>query len=883
MTIMDGNRNALETTSAPVCALERRAAGSLPRYAVPLVYVIYFFSGLCSLIDETVWVRLLKLVLGNTVYASSVVVSVFLGGLALGALIMARWADRLRRPLRTYAILELLATVSALSVPFLLPFADAFYRWIYRQSDGSRIVLAATQIMVSAAVLAVPSILMGSTLPVLGRYVTTLKRQVGGRVGRLYAVNTLGAASGCFLAGFVLLRALGVLPTLCVAAALNLLVALGAWMLSRTAASSASVPAPGAPPDPVSTLPERDYGRACTIVLLLGILLSGLTSIAYELTWMRSIVFLLQGHTYTFAAVLTIYLLGNVTGAAIGSRLALRIRNSTAGFGITLFVLGAAGVIQVPVLCFWSTHGFPVLSGFVWTLSGARPAADWIARPLLNCFVLFFVPSLAMGIGFPLALEAWSRRDSGAGHSTGLVYGINTTGALLGGLLAGFLYIPRFGVQLTGILLGLGTAWVGCVLQYMALERTDVRRRLIPAAAGAALLTVVVFLVPGDLFPRLVASRAALADKRLLYVNEGVTGTASVHELRDGHRLLASSGVLVAGDNELGAHKMSSHIGFLLNPQARTVLDIGFGMGETSASMVRHRPDRVDSVEISPAIVDASLKFFPHVNLGPRLHEHVNLIIMDGKNYLRVTPRRYDIIQSNPIHPKAFENASLYTAEYFESARRRLRPGGLFVCWTPLHQTRACLDSILGTFADVFEDVTIWFQTTHPEPSLLLVGSDTRQRFAPAHIDREIQIPAVRASLAYLAIGNSLDLASCYVGDKSDLRRYLKNYVRNSDYHPFVEFHIGHHLDLATFLPEFIARVRAPITSRLNWTGVTPGESAAWLATYEPLYEAMGLLLRAYVTVDPAARRDLITAALRLVPGHPLLREAKRHLPRGGP
>ena len=203
------------------------------RASVNWIMLIYFASGACSLIDEVVWVRLLKLTLGNTVYATSIVVSVFMGGLALGALIMGRYSDRVRQRLRLYAILETLVTISALSLPWALKLADTIYIWFYRTYHPTHPQLLLVQVIISAAILLVPSMLMGSTLPLLGRFVTALERQAGHLVGKLYALNTLGAAAGCFLAGFVLIRAAGVMGALYTAAALNLLVAFGGWFLSR--------------------------------------------------------------------------------------------------------------------------------------------------------------------------------------------------------------------------------------------------------------------------------------------------------------------------------------------------------------------------------------------------------------------------------------------------------------------------------------------------------------------------------------------------------------------------------------------------------------------------------------------------------------------------
>ncbi|GAH47377.1 unnamed protein product, partial [marine sediment metagenome] len=279
--------------------------------------------------------RLLKLTLGNTVYATSIVVSVFMGGLALGALIMARYSDRVRRRLRLYALLETLVTISALSIPFALKLVDTVYVWFYRTYQPSHTQLLIVQVIISAAILLVPSMLMGSTLPLLGRFITSLETEAGHLVGRLYALNTLGAATGCFLAGFVLVRFLGVMGTLYSAAILNLVVAFGGWFLSRFSDSTVEeqpevVVAAGPEVAAAKTPDGRFY------LLILAFFMSGLISIGYELLWIRSIIHLLGGFTYVFSAVLTIYLLGNVIGAGIGSALVRKLKTPAVGFAVTL-------------------------------------------------------------------------------------------------------------------------------------------------------------------------------------------------------------------------------------------------------------------------------------------------------------------------------------------------------------------------------------------------------------------------------------------------------------------------------------------------------------------------------------------------------------------
>src|SRR3972149_2305158 len=367
-------------------------AAAITRHAcINWIMLIYFASGACSLIDEVVWVRLLKLTLGNTVYATSIVVSIFMGGLALGALIMGRYCDSVSRRLRLYALLETLITISALSLPWWLKYADTVYVWFYRAYHPTHTQLLLVQVVISAAILLVPSMLMGSSLPLLGRFITALEKEAGHLVGRLYALNTLGAAVGCFLAGFVLVRVFGVMGALYIAAGLNILVAFGGWFLSRfsdiTVEQQAEVVALDSPDVAVAkTADGRFY------LLVIALFMSGLISIGYELLWMRSIVHLLGGFTYVFSAVLTIYLLGNVIGAGIASALVKKLKTPAVWFAVTLSLLGLYGVFYLPLLVFWMSKGSWYIDRQF--IIRSIPFSHHLFKPILHSLCLFLVPAV---------------------------------------------------------------------------------------------------------------------------------------------------------------------------------------------------------------------------------------------------------------------------------------------------------------------------------------------------------------------------------------------------------------------------------------------------------------------------------------------------------
>jgi len=856
----------------------RRRLAAQDIAGVNLVMLIYFCSGVCSLIDQVVWVRLLKLTLGNTVYASSIVVSVFMGGLALGALIMGRYADRIRRRLRLYAVLELCAAISALSLPWALRLVDGAYRWFFLKYHPSPTGLMFVQVVVSAAILLVPTIVMGSTLPLLGRYVTALKERVGRRVGRLYALNTLGAALGCFLAGFVLIRMVGVMGTLYIAAGINMLVAFGGWMLSRFYDVTGEPAAKAAPAEQRSPAREKtEWGRRH--ILMLAVFFSGLISIGYELIWMRSVVVLLGGFTYVFSAVLTIYLLGNVIGAWIGSRLSKRLKHPAAAFGVTLTCLGITGIFYLPWLSMWFLKVLPsIIASLFGGLLEVRGFSAMVL-PLLNGAFLFLLPALIMGIGFPLALQAWSNYQHKVGQTTGTVYGVNTIGAVLGGVIAGFLLIPLMGVQLSITVLGLVGIWLGWMMLQMFAAGAGIKRRMVYSAIPVT-LTIVAVLIPSDLFERkIVPSVRSFSEYETVAVEdvqEGVTTTVAVRRTIDGKLLLSSDGVDIAGDDlHRVAQKILGHLGLLLREDAGEILSIGFGGGETTACMAKHNLNRIDCVEIAPEVVRAALKFFKHINLGDQLNQRVNMMYMDGKNYLYLTGRHYDIIVNGADIPAHSGSAPMFAREHFQNAKEHLNPGGLFI--TKLHLasiSESGFNSILGTFLQVYPHVTIWFPMTKPIAFFYLVGSRQEQVFSLKHIKGELEKENVRNSVDYLNFHNSLDVLSCYIGDENDIKKYLKKFHINSDYTPYVEFDIdkrGTAIMQALFR-KFIETVRGDSLARhIDWAGISENEQEKWVREYELLYKVSTCVLKTFGGQGISSQLQDIYDGLSLMPEHTAL------------
>ncbi len=855
------------------------------RWAVGILMAVYFVSGACSLMDEVVWTRLLKLSIGNTVYASSIVISVFMGGLALGALLMSRFCRRIRKPLPAYIVIESLITVSVLLSPGAIRMLDSFYVWFWRTAEPTPTVLLICQTVLSAAVLLVPTILMGSTLPLLSRVVTVVEDAAGPLVGRLYALNTLGAAAGCFLAGFVLIRTIGVTWTLWSAAILNAAVVCGAAVVHILSGRrtfevvSDELTHPEAMPVVAATRFEPQ-------LLAVGFFVSGLACIGYELLWMRSIVHSVGTFTYVFSAVLTVYLVGNVIGTLIGTKAVRSCKNPGAVYALVFFLLGLAGVLYIPWLHLCNHHLLPWAlerwSHSIWL--GIMP--ELMFSPMAQCLVLFLIPSILMGIGFPFMVQAWIRHAHRIGRTVGSVYSINTAGAVAGGLLAGFVCMPLWGLQTAIILLGLLVLWLAAVM-WLALARPLTHPWLVRGVllVGALFVTVQVRLIPANLFNRTVALNRERLHPDVIDVKTGVNTTVSIHrDAGTDDRFLYTSGRMVAGTSPgyRGDQKMLGHFPVLLNQHADAVLSIGFGTGESTACLSLHEIERNDCAEIAPEVLQMSLKYFPDLNLGAKHTEEVNVVLMDARNYLHLTEQSYDVIVNDCTSIRGFaENSSLYTKDHFECARRHLNKNGLFMSWIDTYTAEApqVVDTLLGTMLEAFPHVTLWYMLPEPSPFFVVVGSNEPQRFSVRHIANELDQPAVGASLSKINIRKPEDVLSCYLGDETDIRRCFGRYACNTDDRPFVEFCTAQLPTSRAKQRNFLDRIQSDsIYRHLDWTGLDESARAQWTEQFETLRRATRHVLAAQTapTSERALRHCLEGLAIR--PDHHILKQAKRTL-----
>jgi predicted membrane-bound spermidine synthase len=655
-----------------------------------LILFLFFISGACGLVYEVVWIRLLSLTLSVTVYALTTVLCAFMAGLGLGALLAALVADRVRRPLLAFALIELGIGVCGIAVPRVLFELDPAYVWLRHAFEDVPALFVSGRFLLAFVVLVVPATLMGATLPLLSRAIVADLGTVAAPAGALYGVNTLGAVAGCVIAGFWLVPKLGLRNASALAASFNLVVALCALALARRGLPAPPAPATN-PPGPARSARMAWLASAAFAV-------SGFTAMGYEILWTRALEPFAHNSTYAYTAMLAMFLAGIGAGSLAAARIADRVRRPLVAIGLLQFGI-AATVLGALFVYSGFEHWIPEL---VDRLGGIPSWPRAVVLLFAEASLTMLATTVLFGAIFPLVVRAVVQSLGHVGRRIGAAYAANTVGSILGTLSMGFVLLPTLGVRDAFLALMLCNAAVGGLL--LGSELRGLRRALVFAGTVATLATFPL-VVPPDFFRRGFENRYG----ELLFYREEVTDTIMVTGQGPGGRWLRfADGRGTAGTGSYFEDRMYGHIPLLLHPDPRQVLQITFGVGNSLAAVATHPVENIVCVELSPGVIDAA-PYFESTNRGVLRDPRIDLRIEDGRNFLLASPSRYDVIRLDPpeLHTRGVVN--LYTSDFYELAREHLAPGGIFSIWvnavmTPVEDLRL----LVRTVAAVFPHVSIW-------------------------------------------------------------------------------------------------------------------------------------------------------------------------------
>nr|WP_237715400.1 fused MFS/spermidine synthase [Pseudomonas putida] len=781
---------------------------------------LLFISGGAALIYQVLWVKQLSLVVGVEVYAITAGISAFFAGLAMGGLLFGRWADRLRHPVKLYAGLEL--AVALLAVAATLGLAQSAA--LFARLEASVGLLAW---LLPLSLVGLPAFLMGGTLPVLVRALTPSDAQTGEAGGRLYAANTAGAICGTLLAAFVLLPLLGVTGAACVAGALNLLAALGAWC-GRGRHERAL------PTSATASLPRTPQARLAIALYCLA----GGVALGYEVVWTQSIVQFMSTRAFAFSVVLATYLMGLVLGSALYARRADRIRDPWGLFGLLIASAGLLALLQIAGLGRWLVTWQTLLESHVLQLTGSQ-LAGMCARFAAAAVCVVFIPTTLLGAAFPLALRL--AVDSGqVGRDVGVVIALNTLGGIVGVMLTGFVLVPGIGLVRTLVVLACVAAAIGAVATWRGHAVHKGLRAAVLLVGGATLVT-------GALTPpeRLAQLLPGARSGELVFYQEGRGGTvAVVNQQRQGQAFnrLYIQGVSNTGDAmpSLRYMRLQALLPLLIHRgEPRSALVIGFGTGITAGAMLRYSGlEHPVVAELLPQVLAAAPLFsgnYDAVN-DPRL----DIRLRDGRRELLRNEQRYDVITLEPPPPSAAGVVNLYSRDFYQLAASRLREHGLVAQWLPLPtQNDEDSRSLVRSFLDVFPHASLWTTEFH---EMLLIGSATPMVLDVPRIRQRFEQPQVSAALDQVGVSSVEALLATWVTDRQGLERYTGDAQPVTDDRPRIEYAPWvRPREITRVLPALLALRVAPPLENAN-----PSVLAAVNDEWALLRRFYGLSLLAY-------------------------------------
>ncbi|MFC2140530.1 fused MFS/spermidine synthase, partial [Candidatus Auribacterota bacterium] len=682
-----------------------------------IFYLLFFLSGITGLVYETIWVRIFTTVFGNTTYSVTAVLTAFLSGLGLGSYLFGRYIDGKKNNLKICSQLEFCIGITGIAVPLLIKFLEPFYAYIYQHLTTSLSILTAIKFILSFWIMLIPTFFMGATLPVLSSFLVNRADQINIRVGCLYAFNTLGAALGCFLTGFVFIKTFGVQKTIYIAACINFLLSLIFFIFHKILAPYSFIQK-DREKDDTSIIPLQE---SYLVLLLICFCFAGFTSLAYEVIWTRLLVFILKTTIYSFSIMLTTFLLGIGLGSFLFSIIGRKIHVNSYWklFGFIECLIGLFGIISI--ILFGKFEYFVQYLTVTWKQL-------FIQKFLLSA-TFMFVPTLLMGMTFPIASRLYSQHLNHIGRSIGSIYSINTLGSIVGACLTGFFIIPLLGTQNSIIFIALLNLFIGTMMICLnPVPKIKVSLRYWGIIIVIWIIGIVsIILIPQNyLFHYYsIGEKAVDSEAKILYAHEDAAGITTVHQHRDGNKVIATGSINVAGTGKTlrSTQKLQAHIPLLLHPQPKKVCQIGFGSGETSHLVLKYNIDGLDLVEISPGVLKAADKYFREVNKGVVAHERFNSIIMDGANYLRLTKQKYDLIMNDAIWPFYAGNSGLYTREHFLAGKEHLNEYGIMSSWLPLTMDFESFKILITTFHSVFPYVNFWLVGDHYNKHALITGS----------------------------------------------------------------------------------------------------------------------------------------------------------------
>jgi len=741
--------------------------------------LVFLFSGISALIFEFLWFHLAGLVFGNSVWAASIVLASFMGGLAIGNGLTAFWGHKIKKLVKFYAMLEVVIAVSGFSLVLLFPHLTKILVPLYRLFIFEGLPINFIRSLFAFLLMLIPTIAMGATLPILVKALNEKINNFGRALGLLYGWNTFGAVLGVLLTEIILIKCFGLVVSGLIAACFNLLAGAIAIGVGRKLEGSKNTPIKSSKPK----IEVRLSSKAKRL-LLVGFF-TGFVLLALEVIWFRFLMLLNHAFSLHFAFILASVLLGIGAGGIATSFWYKHKANAHENFVPLLFINGTLIVFLYNIF---------ISLIYEWSMLHVN---DGTYSSLLNVLVLHslfltFPVSFVSGIIFTMLGKMLHGELGSETKTTGLLTLFNTLGGMGGSLFAGLIFIPFLGVEkslfLLVVIYGLLTMLVyDRKLIFLFKEKRMLHRSM------AWLFLVSVIMFPFGLMNKVhnyvIAPVSSLGEKRIA-LKEGLNETIqylqrNLFNKSHYHRLVTNSYPMSATDlNSRRYMKMYVYWPVAVHPHLRKAALISYGVGNTAKALTDTTAlERIDIIDISKDIIDMSRIVYPRKEDNPTFDPRVHVHIEDGRFFLLTTNQKYDLITAEPPPPHHRGVVNLYSQEYFELIYKRLAPQGIVTYWLPVRQlSLAATKSILKGFCQVFEHCSLW---DGGKFNWMMVGVKqpakpvTQKQFARQWLD-----PVVGKEMRMVGFENPEMFGSLFMADNKKLMTWLKDSLPLVDNYP---------------------------------------------------------------------------------------------------
>lgn len=744
------------------------------------IYGLFFASGALGLIYEILWLKELQLLFGNSAYAAATTLSVFFLGLGAGGYYWGRRSTSVSNLLRAYGLLEIGIGITAIMYFGLLALYRTVYAPLFEVFGNTASLFVLAKFILSLTILFLPAFLMGGTLPILSQHFIRRPRELGKTGTLLYALNLAGAVVGVFLAGFILPPLMGYRLSYVAAIVSSGLIGVLALLLGR---STETAPRFSEAMEGWEEEKKEPLSLGPRLIYLLAFF-SGFLALALQVLWTRMFSQVLQNTVYTFSMILIVFLIALALGAVLANLLS-RTGFDPAVVLIVLLALAAVGCSMTPALFYDLTNGldrlvFHEYDHWLLYLAALFGKTAWI----------ILVPGILLGSLFPYLLKSAESLKGRAGPIVGRLLCVNTGGAILGSLGAGFFMLGRWGLWTSLMLTSL--TYLGLAL-LIALAAFSGRRRHI--AWPIAVLALLLYgTAPGDRLP--LVHLASDGTQELVAVIEGSHAVTSVVRytfpgqeaytnifLNNKYSLGGTKPLFVANQKAQTAVPMSLH------PKAKSIFYLGMGTGITAEEALNYDVEKVTVCELVPEVVEAARLYLPEY-VGRLFDDpRASIIIEDGRNYLLGRREKYDLIIGDLFLPWKVGIGNLYSVEHFETVKSKLKEDGLFVQWLALYQlSRGEFHTIVNTMLQVFDSVTFWRNSFLTDrPTMALIGHLNPSPLAPENLmDAFLRLNQGEKDLsAPMIFANALML---YAGNLKQSKNLFAAFPVNTDDRPRIEF-----------------------------------------------------------------------------------------------